>query len=338
MSENASSKDFNVIGLNAHSIYEGIGRYAQLVEQIIGSENFISFILDKRKRGQKFIGNIVNGVYPPISNGWFLNLIRAERHFRRLKTSSLYHSMSPIIVPDVAKIVTVHDIDYLNNFKTKFIHEQMKKRLFNAITKKTILTVSKRSYESLIEYGASEVKLIELCALPVFRKLSVSIESLRVKYGIPLEKKIVLTVGHGKTELVQKASEINGYYHVHVGDGPADLSIYRPDNIQLNEIYNCSDVFVRITDVEGFGSPAMEAMTVGIPIVVSDIQTYRDIYGESAVYAESNVYSISNGLKEALTNGCELVSNFNKLREYYSFERFKKEMIKFYTDVGNSTQ
>ena len=322
---------FNVQGLNIHSIYEGIGRYAQLVEQVIGTKNMVSYVLDKRKRGQIFIGNVINGTNLPFTSGWYLNVKFASFFLnQRLDKNSLIHSMSPILVPKECNIVTIHDLDYLLNFKNKISHKLMEKSLNYAVENKKILTVSKQSERSLTEYGAQNVKRIDLCALPVFQKLAVSKEQLRKKYNIPLDKTVILTVGHGKTDLVDEAVKKTGHFHVHVGRGKADINIIRPSNTDLNEIYNCSDLFIRITEVEGFGSPAMEASTIGIPIVVSDLQTYHDIYDDSAIYAEPNVESIYNSIIEGLNGRSDLTSKFDKIRQHYSFDRFKDEMNEYY--------
>ncbi len=330
----------NIIGLNIHSIYEGIGRYAQLVEQVVGKANMVSYIMDRRKSKQVYIGEVIKGLNLPITNGWYVNLKLSPLLLRKAlrRPESMVHSMSPIIVPRICEVVTVHDIDYLKNFTDIIGRKQMEKNLEYALDSKHIITVSKQSKKDLHEYGAKEVKLIDLCALPVFGELQTSKDVLRRKHGIPLDKKIILTVGHGKTEQVDEAVKKAGYFHVHVGRERADLNIIGPSNTVLNELYNCSDLFVRITEVEGFGSPAMEASTVGIPIVVSDIQTYRDIYGDSAIYTEPDTNSIYEAIKEALNGKEELTLNFDRIREHYSFPRFATEMNAYYSTVYESEQ
>ena len=326
-------------GLNIHSIYEGIGRYAQLVEQVIGTQNMFSYILDNRKKNQIFIGTVIEGFDIPITNGWYFNIKFASFFLRKyIEQNSLVHSMSPILVPKGTEIVTIHDLDYLANFKSKISHNLMEKTLDYVIETKNVLTVSKQSERSLRQYGTKGVKMIDLCALPSFRKLKSGKKELRRKYNIPLDKTVILTVGHGKTEQVDEAVKKAGFFHVHVGRERADLNIIGPSNTDLNEIYNCSDLFVRITEVEGFGSPAMEASTVGIPIVVSDIQTYRDIYGDSAVYTEPDTNSIYDAIKEALNGKEELTLNFDRIREHYSFQRFATEMNAYYSTVYGSRQ
>lgn len=327
-----------VQGLNVHSIYEGIGRYAQLVEQVIGPQKMFSYILDKRKKAQLYVGTVMEGLNLPFTNGWYFNIKLASFFLRKyLEQDSVIHSMSPNLVPKDAELVTIHDMDYLSNFKNKISHNLTKKTLDYAIETKNILTVSKQTERSLQQYGARNIKRIDLCALPVFRKLTLRKDELRRKYKIPIDKTIILTVGHGKTELVDEAVRKAGFFHVHIGRERADLNILGPSNEELNEIYNCSDVFVRITEVEGFGFPAMEASTVGIPIVVSDIQTYRDIYGNSAVYTEPDSDFICEAIKEAFNGKDELTSNFDRIRDHYSFQRFADEMNAYYSAVYESS-
>lgn len=50
------------------------------------------------------------------------------------------------------------------------------------------------------------------------------------------------------------------------------------------ELYRQSDLFVFPSLAESFGYPLVEAMTVGLPIIASDIPICREICGEAAVY------------------------------------------------------
>ena len=321
----------NITALNIHSIYEGIGRYSELVAEVIGESNVLSFIPDKRKQELPHRGKFIQGFRPFLTNGWFLNITLAKLKLHKyLDSNVLVHYLSPILLMNTPGIVTIHDLNYLGNFDKKFVKSKMIRNLEYAMETKNILTVSNQSKKTLLEYGFKDVKLIDLCALPVFRRVPEEKIRLRRKYNLPLNRTLVLTVGHGDTATVDLAVKKNGFTHVHVGSEQADINFEKISNEQLNEIYNSSDLFVRITAAEGFGSPAMEASTVGIPIVVPDIDVYREIYGDSAIYSQPDVNSVAASIKEALNAREELIVNFSKRSSHFSFARFKKEMLDYY--------
>lgn len=324
----------NIKALNIHSIYEGIGRYSELIADVIGENNVLSFIPDKRKHDLIYRGKVVHGFKPLLTNGWVFNIKTASMQLRKdLRKSNFIHYLSPIVVLDKPGIVTIHDLNYLGNFQNKYVKKEMIKNIELSMDTKNVLTVSKQSQKSLIEYGFKNVKLIDLCALPVFRHIPDGKITLRRKLNLPLNKVLVLTVGHGDTESVHHAAKKDGFVHVHVGSEIADINYINISNEQLNELYNCCDLFVRISRVEGFGSPPMEASTAGIPVVLSDIEVYRDIYGKAAVYTDPDIDAIASSLKEALNSKEDLLHQFSKISSYFSFSRFKKEMIDYYNLV-----
>ncbi|MEO0129967.1 MAG: glycosyltransferase family 1 protein [candidate division WOR-3 bacterium] len=72
---------------------------------------------------------------------------------------------------------------------------------------------------------------------------------------------------------------------------------------ELPEFYNAADIFIMPSFYEGFGLPALEAMSCGIPVVVSNISSLPEIVGEAGL--KVNPYSVSEiyeGVKKLLDN------------------------------------
>ena len=53
---------------------------------------------------------------------------------------------------------------------------------------------------------------------------------------------------------------------------------------ELAALYSSASVFVYPSIYEGFGIPPLEAMACGCAVALSDIEVFREIYGEDAVY------------------------------------------------------
>ncbi len=72
-------------------------------------------------------------------------------------------------------------------------------------------------------------------------------------------------------------------------DGTSDPAIefmgYIPD-AQLESLYRQADVFASVSLYEGFGFPPLEAFACGCRVLVSDIPSHREIFGENATYVD----------------------------------------------------
>ncbi len=54
----------------------------------------------------------------------------------------------------------------------------------------------------------------------------------------------------------------------------------------LHHVYRACDIYVTPAYAESFAHPLVEAMSMGLPVVASDIAVHREICGEAAVYFE----------------------------------------------------
>jgi glycosyltransferase involved in cell wall biosynthesis len=82
---------------------------------------------------------------------------------------------------------------------------------------------------------------------------------------------------------------------------------YVSDN-ELTSLMNNAEAFIYVSFYEGFGLPPLEAMSLGCPVVVSDIPAHREVCGEAALYADPyNIEDIKNRINDVLLN--------DKLRE-----------------------
>lgn len=68
----------------------------------------------------------------------------------------------------------------------------------------------------------------------------------------------------------------------------------------LHDLYSCSTVFVSASKAEGFNLPVEEAISYGVPTVVSSIDVHREIYNDRAEFFNHNsIDSLNCGVARA---------------------------------------
>jgi len=129
-------------------------------------------------------------------------------------------------------------------------------------------------------------------------KLSQStINKLKNNYGLPVNTKIFLSscslVSHKNTEIIIKTfnkyySNDNRYTLLFAGEGPErkklEILAEKSDNIifighikKISDVYKISDYFVSASLSEGLPNSVLEAMSCGLPCVLSDIPEHNEI-------------------------------------------------------------
>ena len=81
---------------------------------------------------------------------------------------------------------------------------------------------------------------------------------------------------------------------------------------ELASVYHQSHLFVMPSLYEGFGLPLLEAMSMGVPVVTSNISSLPEIVGDNAVIVDpNNVESIKDGIEKVLIDN-ELRNQLSK--------------------------
>ncbi len=104
--------------------------------------------------------------------------------------------------------------------------------------------------------------------------------------------------------------------------------------ITLEEIYAKFDLVLLLSEYEGFGLPVLEAQSMSIPVVCSDIPIFREILQDSVFYVDSNLSqsAISSLLKEISFEGItnEKVKKGRKNILRFSWNRMSIETLSLY--------
>ncbi len=84
------------------------------------------------------------------------------------------------------------------------------------------------------------------------------------------------------------------------------------DALDKSVVYQMARVFVFPSFYEGFGIPILEAMSVGTPVIASDIAPHREIAGEAVLFFKTNETERLAGQIENLVKDDVLHENFVK--------------------------
>lgn len=101
---------------------------------------------------------------------------------------------------------------------------------------------------------------------------------VRAMARIPIDKRprLVVTGSRGDDPLKPIVDELNLHEHV-------DLRDWVP-NDELDWLYAHATALVVANYCDGFGLPSLDAMLVGLPVLLSDIPVYHEINGDAAGY------------------------------------------------------
>jgi glycosyltransferase involved in cell wall biosynthesis len=168
---------------------------------------------------------------------------------------------------------------------------------------------------------------------------------LRKEFGLPIDKKIVLSVSSSEKRKnlprVKEALEILGedFLLLRVGPSIGIGKAYRNiDYETLNKLYNLSDALVLPSLLEGYGIPVTEALACQLPIVVSRLDVFEEVARDQAVYIDPmNSHDIARGIKEAVESFRVDPKFSTEIRKMHSRDNFRSEILKHYEKVLNET-
>ena len=349
-------------GENEYYLFTDIQEEAVLEEikgrlKILGKKNFSVISL---KTGNKFIWNI-----------WAL-----PKYLRKFPVD-IYQTqyIVPFFMPKKTKIITIiHDISF-NFFPQliKFTDLIFLKLLIPFSLKKAdkIIAVSQFTKDEIIKYyqiSPEKIEWINNAIGDEFLKREYSMEELkaaRKKYNLP--EKFILYLGTLQPRknlpflieaFVRVKDRLSGAKLVLAGSKNShnfdrgickiiDLLGVSKDVVfpgfigedDKAKIYKMADIFVFPSLYEGFGIPVLEAMSQGVPAVVSDIPCLREVAREAAIYfdprtlvnLEEKLYTVfkDKDLREKMVQ-----LGFKRI-QFFSWRKTAEKMLIIYNNVIN---
>ena len=307
-----------MIGLNYAPINSGLGKYSVDINKIIP---VYSVIADKTKKNYEYVGNVIKGIYPPITTGWAINslLIPIRLHLHSIHK---IHYLFPFNSFSFKGIVTIHDL--------YFKHREINNEIFlnykiGKFKKWKILTVSKSTKRELMNYyGYENIEVVPLSVDNIFKNLNLNKEF------------DVLTVGdgmHKHNKDIRNMCNKLGLSHIHIGKDVTGFT--NVNNEQLNRYYNKARVVIRFSDIEGFGIPTIESAFAGTNIILSDLPVFREIMPSNYPYFIKDLSEFENIYYKAIEKPFKFS---NEWYENYKFSTFEKRMKKIYKEVEENVQ
>ena len=108
----------------------------------------------------------------------------------------------------------------------------------------------------------------------------------------------------------------------------------------LPALYQGSQCLVLVSLYEGFGLPVLEAMSLGVPVVASNVSSLPEIVGEAGVLVDQeSVEDIAQGIKKVLSFSLgerkKIIEKGLEQAKKFSWEKCAKETLKVLMEVAN---
>lgn len=237
------------------------------------------------------------------------------------------------------QFITIHDLSFLKNpqwFSKKYYY--FYKILTPIVAKKAlqILTVSHFSKKEIIKYlNINEDKISVIYNAvsekfnnnpPLSEKKSYILAVSSIEPRKNFERLLAaakLLDDNIKLLVVGSTNKVFGNVDLEHNNRVDFLGYVNDDD--LKKYYSEALLFVYPSIYEGFGLPPLEAMALGCPVVLSDIEVFHEVFGEAAIYF--NPYDIDdiaqkiNGVLKSKETQKKLILQGYDLVKKYDYEK-----------------
>jgi len=361
-----------IIGIDGRELAneKGAGK-AMYVREILprlfdlGREHQFVLYLDQDIK-QNLPKNVRKVIYKAPSFLWHLLV---SFRINLTKEIDLYFAPTSAIVPTflwgVKKVFVVMDlVAFLFKEKhTNFVG--MLERIFVPWGVKgadKVLAISestKRDVREVFGLKESRVTVVPLAARDIFIKSATLQDKLRVAARYRLPKKFLLFVGtieprKNIQRIVEsfKALGDDSLKLVLIGQKGwlyrEILELIKEENLQerivwpgyvqdadLPSFYALSEALVWPSLYEGFGLPILEAMSVGTPVVTSNISSMPEVAGSAAILVDpKNTEDVTRGIKKALKSRGVFIKKGKKQAARFDWDKTAQKTWQTIKEVG----
>ncbi|EHI61132.1 glycosyltransferase family 4 protein [Hungatella hathewayi] len=222
-----------------------------------------------------------------------------------------------------------------------------------------IITINTEDYNRARKFGTAIVAYTPGIGIHLTQESTVSSANKRRELGIPENAFLMLSVGelnrNKNHQIIIKAmARINhdSLYYVICGQGGEKSALqqlaqklgienrvkllgFRTD---MEEIYPCANVFILPSYREGLSVALMEAMSYGLPCIVSCIRGNIDLIDDNLggyTVLPNDVNGFVRAIKKTLNNNVQKLGFYNKEKiQCFSIEKVAEYMRKIYLDIS----
>lgn len=238
----------------------------------------------------------------------FGELFAVSKKAKELKVDLIHcPAMFGPIKSNIPVVITIHDLSYFTHpelMKTKTYTKAVKLMEKVAATNAArIIAISNATLQEVIKHLNFPVKKIDLVlsagrtiskrSLDVKRESDLflamgqrspykSLETAVIAWSLmPVENRprLVITGSHGKDPLKKLVRSLSLESSVELLEWVSDE--------KLDHLMRSCTAIIETTKAAGFGMPALEAMSISTPVIISDIPVFREIAGNSAEFFEA---------------------------------------------------
>lgn len=358
-------------GLHYESNGAGISKYTKMLLKSFMEENYdVDILVRKELKNNLYAQNIICAKESISSS-------KNRIIYEQLKSEKLFKNYDLIHFPDYAtpmlykgkKVATIHDMA-MYTMRDKYTRMQIitKDMLLRNTVKNAsrLICDSEFSSKELLKYypDAEEKATVVYCGIEI-PKIEIKSEfevNILDKYAIEpnnyilyvgtiapqknihnLIKAYVLSKNKGldcKLVIAGKKGWMYDDIFKYVSESKMEKNIIFTDYIndfELEVLYRNAKIFSTISLYEGFGFPPLEAIGREIPVLLSDIEIFREICGDAALYSDPyNIKDISDNILKLIGDKDlqnKLKSNGQQRLKLFNWSKTAKEIYDIYLEV-----
>lgn len=276
------------------------------------------------------------------------NMLYVRKHARGIVHVTGDAQYAALLLPGRRTVLTIHDCGYLENLKgiKKILFKWIWFRIpcYMAAQITVISPATKDILEKNLGCLGDKISVVENC-------MTLGLQPTKKTFN--QTKPRILQIGSGPHKnldtLIRAVKDISCELFIVGKISASNLALlkkckiayqneYAVSDDRLQEIYHQCDILFFASRYEGFGLPILEAQTVGIPVITSNILSMPWVAGEGAVIVDpQNSQQIKQAVLELTNNEC--LRNSYLLKGYQNLKRFCAEKVadkyaKIYQSLG----